>query len=181
MQYICSVTLNRIKQILLLATAVFSISLTAFFSVGLFHAHKLATSSSIVTNETEKLIVSFTEFSSLPKNILNNNVFEIEYHGEEYDVYKKEFIKSKSQVILWLIKDGFENKIRKLNSIVFNINSFKNKCATTEFVIFNFYFFENANNIFFNEHCIYTSNHFTYNSNSCIAFIENVNPPPKQA
>lgn len=179
MQHICFVTLNRIKQILLLATALFSISLTAFFSVGLFHAHKLATSSNIFTNETEKLIVSFTEFSSLPKNILNNNVFEIEYRGEEYDVYKKEFIKSKSQVVLWLIKDGFENKIRKLNSIVFNTIDFNNKMSINHFLVFNFYFFEEVDEIKFFTNFHYSSSSFYFKEINSNNILDKNSPPPK--
>jgi len=179
LQYICIVTLNRIKQILLLAIALYSISLAVFFSVGLFHAHKLATSSNIVTNETEKLIVSSTEFSSLPKNILNNNVFEIEYQGEEYDVYKTELVKSKSQVVLWLIKDGFENKLRKLNSIIFNTNAINNRTSTNHFLVFNFYFFEEVDEIKFSINSHYSSSSFYFleiNSNN---ILDKNSPPPK--
>jgi len=180
MQYICFVTLNRIKQILLLVIALYSISLAVFFSVGLFHAHKLATSSNIVTNETEKLIVSFTEFSSLPKNILSDSVFEIEYQGEEYDVYKTELVKSKSQVVLWLIKDGFENKLRKLNSIIFNTNAINNRTSTNHFLVFNFYFFEEVDSFNFQIPNIKTNNHFIFDSKSCVAYFNTENPPPKQ-
>ena len=171
--------MKRIKQILLLATALFSISLTAFFSLGLFYAHKLATSTNREITETEKLIVSFTEFSSLPKNILSNSVFEIEYQGEEYDVYKTELVKSKSQVVLWLIKDGFENKLRKLNSIIFNTNAINDRTSTNQFIVFNFYFFEEVDEIKFSTNSHYSSSSFYFleiNSNNKL---DKNSPPPK--
>ena len=171
--------MNTTKQILLIFIAIFAISLTAFFSVGLFVAHKLAVSTNLSNNETVKIVLSTDEFFALKKTTLNKNVFEIEYHGEEYDVYKTENSLSKSQITLWTKKDSFENEIRKLNSIVLNTNALSNKINTNKFLLFNFYFFENVNTITLhqnnqNQYYIFYFMKLHYNP-----FLEKNSPPPK--
>lgn len=128
------------KSIFFLLVAVFAIALSAIFSIGVLVAHKLAVSESDNVFKTHKIILSNIEYNLIHKTNLGKNVFEIEYHGDEYDVYRTEFITSKSRVVLWVKKDGFENFIRHVNKIVFN--SKQTKQQTKQIALFNFYFFE---------------------------------------
>lgn len=168
--------MNRIISIQFLLISIFSIGITIFFSSGILLSHQFAVGNKKGFQESKKIYIPLADFIKIEKLKLSDDIFEIEYQGQEYDVYKQEVINS--IIVLWVVKDSFENKIRELNRIVFGHEGFTKSIKSNLFLMFNFYFFiETDNSMLKNNYSCFVS-FFNYNLRKYSAFIKiNLLPP----
>lgn len=172
--------MRKIKYILLLSVLFLVLLLTSLFSIAVFVSHQLAVSRNLESISTESILLTISEYNSLHKTELASNIYEIEYTGREYDVYKTEFIDLKNSVLLYVMKDDFESKVREFNQQIFDSNINKMKSKPIHYTVFNFYFFQETSiYVYHVSKEVLLLNTF-YNNKLHNSFLDKVTPPPQQ-